>query len=50
MANLGRVYKEKGDKERAIFWLKRALENKENLKDWQIKQVQEWLKELQEQK
>jgi tetratricopeptide (TPR) repeat protein len=48
MANLGRVYhKRKGDKNKAEFWYKEALKNKEFLPD-KGKRVQQWLKELQE--
>ena len=48
MANLGRVYhKGKGDKNKAEFWYKEALKNKEFLPD-KGKRVQQWLKELQE--
>lgn len=46
MANLGGVYhKVKGDKEKAEFWYKEALKNKELLPDKGAR-VQEWLKEL----
>ena len=50
MANLGRVYhKRKGDKNKAEFWYKKALANKEFLTDPQIKLLEQVLKELQEQ-
>ena len=51
MANLGWVYhKGKGDKNKAEFWYKKALANKEFLTDPQIiKLLEQVLKELQEQ-
>jgi tetratricopeptide (TPR) repeat protein len=48
--NLGRAYhREKGDKKKAEFWYNEALRNKEFLPD-KGAIVQQWLKELQEQK
>ena len=50
MANLGWVYhKGKGDKNKAEFWYKKALANKEFLTDPEIKLLEQLLKELQEQ-
>ena len=49
MAMLGNVYEMKKDKEKAKYLYEQALGNKDQLIDWQIQEVQNWLKELDKQ-
>jgi len=46
MAAMGLAYYKKGDKEKAKYWLNKALENKKYLTEKQINDILNWLKKL----